>query len=457
MNGARFKWCTGLASLAVAALAFGGPAQAADLGGDCCADLEERIAELEATTARKGNRKVSLTITGWVSQMVMFWDDGYESNVYVVQDATDLASNVSFTGTAQITSDWSAGYLINVFFEGTNALAVTQDEDDAGFGITAQRMKWWLESKTYGKLTVGTQSATGDNVAILTDFTGTLFTHNNVTFEGGFMFLQQEGNNGARTGVNWANTFFYCHGVNLGLGSDCNGLRTDAVRYDTPTFAGFQASVSYNEDDAWETAIKYAGEFGGFKVSTAAGYGWVNGDSNNGRVLLNGVPLDVEYFQVGATIKHLQSALWIHGTYGIEDTDNAATLEGDSWYVKVGWSPKLNSLGTTHFIAEYFQANDMSDITRGSAETCANFDIGATALGLACAGAADATIQTTGTTGKRYGFGIVQEIDAAAMNIWAKWRMYEGEIDFVDTTTGAAGTQDFEDLQMFMVGAFIFF
>jgi hypothetical protein len=37
------------------------PAIAADLGGNCCADLEERIAELESTTARKGNRKVSLT------------------------------------------------------------------------------------------------------------------------------------------------------------------------------------------------------------------------------------------------------------------------------------------------------------------------------------------------------------------------------------------------------------
>ena len=35
-----------------------GSASAADLGGNCCADLEERIAELEATTARKGNRKV---------------------------------------------------------------------------------------------------------------------------------------------------------------------------------------------------------------------------------------------------------------------------------------------------------------------------------------------------------------------------------------------------------------
>ncbi|MDX2204604.1 MAG: porin, partial [Hyphomicrobiaceae bacterium] len=37
-----------------------GTAKAADLGGDCCADLEERVADLEATTVRKGNRKVSL-------------------------------------------------------------------------------------------------------------------------------------------------------------------------------------------------------------------------------------------------------------------------------------------------------------------------------------------------------------------------------------------------------------
>ena len=51
-------------------------AKAADLGGDCCADLEERVAELEATTARKGNRKMSLTITGQVNRMIMFWDDG---------------------------------------------------------------------------------------------------------------------------------------------------------------------------------------------------------------------------------------------------------------------------------------------------------------------------------------------------------------------------------------------
>ena len=58
-------------AVAAAAVVLGGgmvPASAADLGGDCCADLEERIAELEATTARKGNRKVKLEVSGLVNE-----------------------------------------------------------------------------------------------------------------------------------------------------------------------------------------------------------------------------------------------------------------------------------------------------------------------------------------------------------------------------------------------------
>ena len=55
----------GLLGLSVAAgFTNANPAKAADLGGDCCADLEERVAELEATTVRKGNKKVSVTLSG---------------------------------------------------------------------------------------------------------------------------------------------------------------------------------------------------------------------------------------------------------------------------------------------------------------------------------------------------------------------------------------------------------
>jgi hypothetical protein len=37
---------------------------AAGSAADCCADLEERIAELEATTVRRGNRKLNVSISG---------------------------------------------------------------------------------------------------------------------------------------------------------------------------------------------------------------------------------------------------------------------------------------------------------------------------------------------------------------------------------------------------------
>ena len=85
-----------LGALVAAGVLAGGirhaSASAADLGGNCCADLEERIAELEATTARKGNRKVSLTVSGWVGQQVMCWDDGAESNVYVTDSVRRSAA-----------------------------------------------------------------------------------------------------------------------------------------------------------------------------------------------------------------------------------------------------------------------------------------------------------------------------------------------------------------------------
>src|SRR5690606_9061443 len=72
MRETSTRSAAGAALIAAASILVWGAssAQAADLGGDCCADLEERIAELEATTARKGNRKVSLSISGWVNEAV---------------------------------------------------------------------------------------------------------------------------------------------------------------------------------------------------------------------------------------------------------------------------------------------------------------------------------------------------------------------------------------------------
>ena len=118
------------------ALGAGAPAaKAADLGGDCCSDLEERVAELEATTARKGNRKVSLTISGQVTTALMAWDNGASSDVYVVDPPTAGGTLFNLTGSAKISPSLSAGFHIQIGLDkGARSHQVTQSDDDAGGG-----------------------------------------------------------------------------------------------------------------------------------------------------------------------------------------------------------------------------------------------------------------------------------------------------------------------------------
>ena len=128
MIGGLLKSASRLALVAAAGFvvgAYGTQAQAADLGGDCCADLEERVAELEATTARKGNRKVSLTVYGHVNEQVLYWDDGGMSDIYQVTN-DESRTRFGFRGSAKIDSDWSAGYRIEIGIRTANSGAVSQ-------------------------------------------------------------------------------------------------------------------------------------------------------------------------------------------------------------------------------------------------------------------------------------------------------------------------------------------
>ena len=106
MFGGLTKTSSRIAIAAALGLTLGGfafkatPAQAADLGGDCCADLEERVAELEATTVRKGNKKVSVTLSGWVVKSMNFWDDGDIDSFVVGDKDYDLGTRFAITGSA---------------------------------------------------------------------------------------------------------------------------------------------------------------------------------------------------------------------------------------------------------------------------------------------------------------------------------------------------------------------
>ena len=128
MFGGLTKTSSRIAIAAALGMTLGGfamgasPAKAADLGGDCCADLEERVAELEATTVRKGNKKVSVTLSGWVVKLGSWWDDGHESNFYVGDKDTTLSSHFQLSGSAQIAPGWSGGYTLAMEMRGQQLL-----------------------------------------------------------------------------------------------------------------------------------------------------------------------------------------------------------------------------------------------------------------------------------------------------------------------------------------------
>jgi hypothetical protein len=122
------------AAMVAAGIALPSPVRAADLGGNCCADLEERVAELEATTARKGNRKVSLTISGQVSTMVMGWNDGNDtrgSDAYIVDNVMSGGTYFALAGSAKINPNLSAGFNVTIAMDtGGRSHQTTQVDDD---------------------------------------------------------------------------------------------------------------------------------------------------------------------------------------------------------------------------------------------------------------------------------------------------------------------------------------
>jgi hypothetical protein len=411
-----------------------GSASAADLGGNCCADLEERIAELEATTARKGNRKVSLTVSGWVGEQVMWWDDGSEQNVYVTGLGSTLASHFKFTGQATISPGWSAGYVIHIEAIDSDSLTINQFTpqgpnavNGGNQNVTTLQSYWFIKSDHLGKVGIGKQSSASDNAAILVDGSGSLVPANWVMFDFNGFFVRDK-TTGGLTPFIWQQFGGFCQGGG-GTGGDCFGVPQQAVRYDSPTWAGFSVSAAWGGDDFWDVAARYSGEYNGIKLAIAAAYTEYSGNFwfGDGQQAIFGNPglanddaKWMKYFQIGAYVEHVPTGLWLYGAYGHLETDgitdaNAAVAgfiaadaggnavpDGNTYYIKGGLRERWHPLGHTVLYGEYAKYKDSvldQFINNGlSSET------------------------------QLWGLGVVQEIDAAAMSLWISYRHLDADV-----------------------------
>ncbi|HRO48893.1 MAG TPA: porin [Hyphomicrobium sp.] len=395
--------------------------QAADFGGNCCADLEERIAELEASTARKGNRKVSLAIAGWVSEQIVHWDDGVESNTYITGLGTAFASNVNFTGSAQVTKDVSVGFVLHIEAITSDVYTTNQDTHAGGAALggggpgslQVLYSYWFAKSETLGRVSVGRNSPADDSAVVALDSSGTLQAAYWVAYDVFGFFVR--GNFAPGDSLIWGNASS-CRGYGGGPG-DCNGLPIEVVRYDSPVIAGFSASASWGGDDNWAVAARYINnDLGDFTFKALATY---SETTESGK----GAPAKgkLEYTQASIYLQHNPSGWFAHGAWGHIDQDvnplnNPAS---DTWYIKSGIRLKPTSIGATIPYGEYLRATDSAFVTNDAGTpNDPTDDIGRVVRG------SEATF---------WGFGVAQEIDAAAMTVWLRYREHEVDVPGVET------------------------
>jgi hypothetical protein len=470
MTGSLKKTTSRLAIATIASV-IGTGAFAADLGGNCCADLEERVAELEATTARKGNRKVSLTVSGQVNEAVIFWDDGQESNAYIVSN-NNSRTRFRFVGDAKISNDWSAGYLLEIGVRYANSGNRTQNTDRAG-GDTAtldiRHSAWWMENKQLGRVWVGQTSSATDGITEINLANVQTVGSDPSAWNGAFLLRN---NNGTLSGRSWNNiTPSFAGAWNAGEGD-----RNNIVRYVSPTMFGFTFSSAFGEDDMWDTAVRYAGEFNGVRV--AAGIGYKQQYDNVGKNGADGAicadlsgagnansAVDCHALGLSASVMHVPTGLYVSGSYGYIQDENRQALyrlalaqgganalsnvkdKDEHWYIQAGLERNWFGIGLTTVYGEY-----------GRFETGAGLNATGQANPFGAANIQNGAGFLSSSEVTVWGLGLNQQISAAAMDMYVSYRHFEADVQTSATGIGAGSQKaQVQDFQAVMMGAIIRF
>ena len=352
--------------MATALMAVAGTAAAADLGSNGMADLEERVAELEATTARKGERKMKLTVSGHVNHAIL-WVDAPGASETTITGNGNSQSRFRFVGEAKINPEWSAGYLLEI---GTATASTT---GAAGFDLGVRHSAWFLDSKSLGRVWVGKTSTATDGIAEI-DLSNASVASTRLSLE--------------------PLSTSYLAGVNLPF----DGNREEVLKYVSPILAGFTASASWsaNRNDAWDVSLRYAGEFSGIRLAAGVGYRKEDDLANPG-----GKSATVSG---SGSVMHVTTGLFLNASYGDMKGATASTTfplaDIKAAHIQGGIERKWFDIGRTTFYGEW------------------------------------ARLEATGGSTDMMGFGAVQAIDAAAMDLYISARKYD---DFDIQTVVAGG------------------
>jgi len=447
------------------------PAKAADLGGDCCADLEERIAELEATTVRKGNKKVTVEVYGDVNKNVLWWDDGVERNTYV-EDNGYKTSRFGFRGKAKISGDWLGGFRLEAETRVARSRNLDQvddnNADDASSSLFTRQSYIFLSNKRYGEVRLGLSEPAKDNITKDTHVAGLIVdTMHSDFFFNNFFFLRSKlvaPNAESMAALRWQD-LERCYSSSSAV-FDC-ATRRNQVAWISPKWFGSSDSngiwfnASYGEDDIWSLSARYKEEWQVWKVGAGIAFEKFTDElvQNGG----GGAPnqawrQDLDEWGGEASIMHKPTGLFAQFAFTTSENNSSnafGIFTGRSlptefaWDVSVGIQKKWWEIGNTTVWGGYTKVDGV-----------VGFDLrNPTGVGLIDGGdfpGIDVDTEATNSLVEKWYLAIDQEVIPGVMNIYLGYQHVTGELDLVDAALNPVAAP-FHDFDLVFSGARIYF
>lgn len=359
-------------------------------------DLEERVAALEASVAHAGNRKVSVSIYGQVNRAILVWDDGRDSDAYVVDNDTS-STRLGVIGQGELKPGWTAGYRIEIEYKDASSDEVFNTGDE-GFGESNQMRTrhayWYIETENAGRLSIGQQSPATDDITLIN--LGAAMSDAGLHYNNSFALRLKSGE---------LTDLFWGH-----LASIVDSIRGDFVRYDTPIMHGFLISAAWGENDNWDAAIRHQGEWNNVRFASGLGY-------------MDNTELDFSDMRGSASAIHTLSGLFVTAAGGVRNEDDAGffvdgnpfNFNDDSYFyfAQAGVSKEWFSAGKTSVYGEYGLYNNFSagKILRGEIDN----DI--VDMGLVL----DNEVE-------RLGLGVEQAFSASSVLLYANVNYYTADV-----------------------------
>ena len=196
---------------------------------------------------------------------LLAWDDGGESNAYVVNG--DFSSTrFRFEGSSPLARGRKAGFLVELRIDDALSGDVSASDDEGSPGLTIRHAAAWIEGERLGRLTIGQTSPATDNIVKIDLGNAGVASDPDPDTNAGF---QLRGPMRRLLDLTWSD-----------IADDLDTARGNVVRYDTPALAGFTFSTAWGEDDVCDVAVRYEHQGEWLRIAGGIGYLWDRDDND---------------------------------------------------------------------------------------------------------------------------------------------------------------------------------